>query len=69
MGSPQNKDVWDENDVEEWDDVRRRYNSMRKKVHLGYLFGICVEKNPELKGNDPAKNFKGRVVFEIVEVR
>ena len=58
------KGVWDENDVEEWDDVRRRYNSINKKVHLGYLFGICVQKNHELRDDDPAKKFKGRVVFQ-----
>ncbi|MFM7981092.1 MAG: hypothetical protein ACKPKO_17415, partial [Candidatus Fonsibacter sp.] len=30
-------------------------------VHMGYLFGICVDKNAEL---DPSlRKFKGRVVF------
>ena len=37
---------------------------MGKKVHLGYLFGICVEKNSELSDTDPARKFKGRVVFQ-----
>ena len=31
---------------------------------MGYLFGICVEKNSELKENDPARKYKGRVVFQ-----
>ena len=31
---------------------------------MGYLFGICVEKNSELAKNDPARKFKGRVVFQ-----
>ena len=31
---------------------------------MGYLFGICVEKNSELGENDPMRKFKGRVVFQ-----
>ena len=55
--------VWDEQNPREWDDVR----SEAKRgggytAHMGYLFGICVEKNAEL---DPSiRKFKGRVVFQ-----
>ena len=31
-------------------------------VHMGYLFGICVEKNAELDAS--LRKFKGRVVFQ-----
>ena len=31
---------------------------------MGYLFGICVEKNAELTPKDPNRKYKGRVVFQ-----
>eukprot|EP00969_Alexandrium_andersonii_P079096 3488591-Alexandrium_andersonii.AAC.1 len=31
---------------------------------MGYLFGICVEKNSELEKRDPLRKFKYRVVFQ-----
>ena len=31
---------------------------------MGYLFGICVEKNSELAKGDPSRKYKGRVVFQ-----
>jgi hypothetical protein len=31
---------------------------------MGYLFGICVEKNSELPAGHPSRKFKGRVVFQ-----
>ena len=42
------KYVWDEDHPREWDDVRVEARRGRYTVHLGYLFGICVEKNSEL---------------------
>ena len=30
---------------------------------MGYLFGICVEKNSELSKDDPNRKYKGRVVY------
>jgi hypothetical protein len=40
-----------------------------KEVHFGHLFGICVEKNSELAPDNPARKFKGRVVFQGNQVR
>ena len=58
------QNVWDEADVREWDDVRDEAQREGFDVHMGYLLGICVEKNSELPENDPARKFKGRVVFQ-----
>ena len=35
-----------------------------KYVHLGKLFGICVEKGSELPDGDSRKKYKYRVVFQ-----
>ena len=60
------KGVWDESTVREWNDVA---NEARRKgpgvnANMGYLFGICVEKNSELLAGHPSRKFKGRVVFQ-----
>ena len=34
------------------------------EASLGYLFGICVEKNSEQPLGHPSRKFKGRVVFQ-----
>jgi hypothetical protein len=47
--------VWDEDHPREWDDVRKEAQRGKYDVHLGWLFGICVHKNSELAGDDPAK--------------
>ena len=31
---------------------------------MGYIFGICVEKNSELEDGNPLKKYKGRFVFQ-----
>ena len=56
--------MWDEYHPREWDDVRKEAQRGKYDVHLGWLFGICAQKNSELVGDDPAKQFKGRVVFQ-----
>ncbi|MFM7979370.1 MAG: hypothetical protein ACKPKO_08655, partial [Candidatus Fonsibacter sp.] len=56
------KHVWDEDHPRDWDEVRFDARRGGYTVHMGYLFGICVEKNAEL---DPSlRKFKGRVVFQ-----
>ena len=57
------KHVWDHNVVREWKDVAREARDKKKTVHMGRLFGICVEKNAELKENDERRKCKYRVVF------
>jgi hypothetical protein len=55
--------VWDVDSVREWCDVAAEASRKKKEVQLGYLFGICVEKNAELPADHPSRKFKGRVVF------
>ena len=56
------KGVWDEHEAFEWDDIRRQAKKNGETVHMGYLFGICVEKNSDL--SQQYRKYKGRVVFQ-----
>ena len=58
------KIVWGEDNPREWADVRREADQLGIEVHMGYLFGICVEKNSELPQGDPKRKYKYRVVFQ-----
>ena len=60
------KKVWDETTVREWDDVaaEARAAGTDARANLGYLFGICVEKNSEQPKGHPSRKYKGRVVFQ-----
>ena len=42
------KSVWHEDEAFEWDDIRKRAKEQKQEIHMGYLFGICVEKNSDL---------------------
>ena len=42
------------------DEARRS----KRKAHVGVIFEICVEKGSELPPGDPARKYKGRVVFQ-----
>ena len=55
--------VWDESVIRDWFDVQREYQNKGQKVHLAFVFGICVEKGSELPKNDPGRKMKYRVVF------
>ena len=56
------KGVWDEHEAFEWDDVRKQAKANKQEIHMGYLFGICVEKNSDL--SEEHRKYKGRVVFQ-----
>jgi hypothetical protein len=60
---------WDESQVREWRDVAEEAKNANKKVHVGRIFEICVEKGSELPLGDPNRTFKGRVVFQGNNVR
>ena len=60
---------WDESSVCEWSVIASQARASNKKVHVGRVFDICVEKNSELPETDPNRKFKGRVVFEGCNVR
>ena len=55
---------WDETRVREWATVAREARDKNVKAHVGRIFEICVEKNSELAPTDPARKYKGRVVFQ-----
>ena len=59
-----NKKAWDMESVREWSSVSNEAQSKRKKVHVGKIFEICVEKGSELPQGDPLRKFKGRTVFQ-----
>ena len=48
----------------EWGDVRDEAERACESVHMDYLLGICVEMSTALDKSDPARKFKGRVVFQ-----
>ena len=43
------KKVWDASTVAEWSDVAREARRRGEEIHMGRLFGLCVEKGAELK--------------------
>ena len=61
--------LWDQN---VWDgSIYKNFNAVRYEaqrngavIHLGKLFGICVQKGSELPDDDPRKKYKYRVVFQ-----
>ena len=64
--------VWQNHTVREWSDVAREARDSGKDVHFGYLFGLMVEKNSELREMDPNDvriKYKYRVVFRGNDVR
>ena len=58
------KKAWDMGSVREWEDVSKEALKKGKKVHVGKVFEICVEKGSELPVGDPLRKFKGRTVFQ-----
>jgi len=50
--------------VKEWSAVSAEARRHDKTVHIGRIFGICVEKSSELPKGDPRRKFKYRVVFQ-----
>ena len=61
--------AWDEKAVQEWSEVRDAAKKAGKRINIGMVFGICVEKGSELPEGDPGRKYKGRVVFRGNDVR
>jgi hypothetical protein len=55
---------WDETKVAEWGEIAAKAKREGRKVHMGRIFEICVEKGSELPSGHPDRKFKGRVVFQ-----
>ena len=51
------KKVWDHSGVREWSDVAREASKQGKEIHMGRLFGLCVQKGSELPDGDKRKNY------------
>ena len=56
--------VWDSNMYKHFHAVRYEAQKNGVEIHLGKLFGICVEKGSELSGDDVRKKYKYGVVFQ-----
>ena len=50
--------------VRVWFDVQAQAKRTQKRIHVGSVFGICVEKNAELPDGHPNRKYKGRFVFQ-----
>ena len=61
--------AWDMAGVKEWFDVQAQAKRNNKRVHVGMIFGLCVEKNAELPVGHPNRKHKGRFVFQGNQVR
>jgi hypothetical protein len=61
--------AWEEKRVREWADVREEAKRKSIRMHVGMVFGICVEKGSELPEGNPQRKYKGRVVFRGSDVR
>ena len=61
--------TWGESKVREWADVRDEAKRANKRIHVGMVFGICVEKGSELPEGYPGRRYKGRVVLRGNDVR
>lgn len=58
------KNAWRYETVSEWKGVSDRAKKTGKKVHVGNVFEICVEKGSELPEGDKFRKFNGRTVFQ-----
>ncbi len=50
--------------MQEWDYVVAKAGRNGKKVHVGRVFGICVEKGAELPKGSKCQRYKGRYVYQ-----
>ncbi|WP_288993063.1 polyprotein of Ty1/Copia retrotransposon, partial [uncultured Marinobacter sp.] len=63
------QDVWDEENVREWDEVCAEAKANGTECHLAHLMGIMVEKGSELDKDDENRKYKFRVVFRGDQVK
>ena len=57
------RDTWDVSSVREWSEVSNEAKVAKRKVRVGRIFPIVVEKNSELPQCHPERKFKWRIVF------
>ena len=56
------KKAWDTSVVKEWSTLANEARAKGTKIHFGYVFCFCVEKNSELQPE--LRKYKGRAVFQ-----
>ena len=59
----QSREVCRWEDCVEWNEVGSAAIAAREEAHLGFLFGIMVEKGSEFPEGDPRRYWKHRVIF------
>ena len=62
------KGAWDPKGVKEWQQLADEARKEGEHATVGRIFGIVVEKHPELPPNHPERKYKGRLVFQGNEV-
>ena len=60
---------WDKDNVRVWSEVAEEARRKGVTVHVGRIFEIVVEKGAELARGDPARKYKGRVVYQGNQVK
>lgn len=58
------QNVWDTTCYKNYHQVMYEAKIAGKYIHIGKLFGLCVEKSSELPDDDIRKKFKCRVAFQ-----
>ncbi len=61
--------AWDMVGVKEWFDVQAQVKCNSKRVHVGMISGLCVEKNAELPAGNPNRKYKGRFTLHGNQVQ
>ena len=56
--------VWDKDSVKGWKQVASDAREEGRYLHIGKLFGLCVEKGSELPLGHPSRKYKYRVVLQ-----
>ena len=51
-------ETWDESTVIEWVACKEKARAENRRIHVGRIFGILVEKGSELPEGDPRRKFK-----------
>lgn len=67
--SLERRKVWQWETLREWSEVSAEARDRGEEVHLGFLFGLMVEKGSEFPEGDVRRYYKYRVVFRGNDVK
>ncbi len=56
--------AWDFAGMKEWSDAQAQAKNSRRRIHVGMICGICVEKIVELPEGKRSQKYKGRFVSQ-----